>query len=130
MERHEASTRLWLSHAADDLEVAEILLAHDPPKANAAAYHCQQAAEKYLKAFLVYHGHRPPYTHSLEALLDLATGYENALEKLYDAVRPLAPFAVDIRYPGTSISATREEATTALTQARKVRDTVSSLLSL
>ncbi len=128
MEKHSASAQLWLEQATDDLEVAEILLAHDPPKSDAAAYHFQQAAEKYLKAFLVYHGHRPPYTHNLEALLDLSTRYEETLQNLYDVVKPLAPYAVDIRYPGTDISATKEEAADALQQARSVRNAIGSRL--
>lgn len=130
MEKHNTAAQLWIEQATDDLEVAEILLAHDPPKSAAAAYHCQQAAEKYLKAFLVYHGRRPPYTHNLEALLDLSTQCEATLQNLYDIVKPLAPFAVDIRYPGTDVSATKKEATAALQQARKVRNAIGSLLPL
>lgn len=130
MEQHSASAHLWLEQATDDLEVAEILLAHDPPKSDAAAYHCQQATEKYLKAFLVYQGHRPPHTHNLEALLDLSTQYDETLQSLYGIVKPLAPYAVDIRYPGTDLSATEEEAAAALQRVRSVRNAISSLLPL
>ncbi len=120
-----------MEQAADDLEVAEILLATDSPKPRAAAFHCQQAVEKYLKAFLVYHGRRPPYTHSLEALLDLAVEHESSLDALYEVVEPLAPFAVAVRYPGTDVSATEEEAAVALQHARRrVREVVRSRLSL
>lgn len=92
------------------------------------AFHCQQAAEKDLKGVLVYHGRRPPRTHNLEALLDLCTQYEEALRDLYDAVEPLTPFAVDVRYPDPGLAATEEEATAALRHARQVRETVHACL--
>ncbi|MEW6107540.1 MAG: HEPN domain-containing protein, partial [Bacillota bacterium] len=33
-----------------------------------ACFHCQQAAEKHLKAFLAYHERPIPHTHDLEEL--------------------------------------------------------------
>lgn len=128
MENREASVRPWIEKATDDLEAAETLLAREPPKPSAAAFHCQQAAEKDLEGLLVYHGRRPPRTHNLEALLDLCTQYDEALRDLYDAVEPLTPFAVDVRYPDPGLAATEEEATAALRHARQVRETVHACL--
>jgi HEPN domain-containing protein len=54
MENREPSMRAWVEKATDDLEAAETLLAREPPKSSAAAFHAQQAAEKDLKAALVY----------------------------------------------------------------------------
>jgi HEPN domain-containing protein len=57
MTRDEASaqdSREWMEKAATDLRAARILLhAHI---ASSALFHCQQAAEKSLKAFLTGHG--------------------------------------------------------------------------
>lgn len=50
-----ADTRAWLARAQDDLRGAEIDLAASPPLLGDAAFHCQQAVEKTLKAFLVWH---------------------------------------------------------------------------
>jgi len=50
-----ADTRGWLRRAAADLRGAEVDLAADPPLAGDAVFHCQQAAEKALKAFLAWH---------------------------------------------------------------------------
>ena len=47
-----ADTRGWLRKAAQDLRGAEIDLAAAPPLPGDAAFHCQQATEKALKAFL------------------------------------------------------------------------------
>lgn len=71
---------------------------------------------------------RPPRTHNLEALLDLCTQHDEALRDLYDAVEPLTPFAVDVRYPDPGLAATEEEATAALRHARQVRETVHACL--
>ena len=46
--------------AEQDMEAAKLLAAHDN---HYAAYHCQQAAEKYLKAVLQEHQIVFPRTH-------------------------------------------------------------------
>lgn len=51
--------QLWLGKAQRDLAAAVRLMAGDPPYADTAVYHCQQAAEKALKGFLAAHD-RPP----------------------------------------------------------------------
>lgn len=43
----------WLAKADEDIAVAELALDHAPPLVDPAAFHCQQAAEKILKALLV-----------------------------------------------------------------------------
>ena len=44
----------WILLADKDLHAAEIILANDEyPLTNIVAFHCQQAIEKYLKAFLI-----------------------------------------------------------------------------
>lgn len=46
-------SRDWLAHASKDLRRARILISADPPDPDGALFHCQQAAEKALKGFLV-----------------------------------------------------------------------------
>jgi HEPN domain-containing protein len=46
----------WLRVARSDQRVARVCLDLDPPACDAAAFHCQQAAEKLLKGFLVQAG--------------------------------------------------------------------------
>ena len=62
----------WLILADEDLNLASHafgLGAKSPYRL--IAYHAQQCAEKYLKAFLVYHNVDFPYTHSIRVLLKL-----------------------------------------------------------
>ena len=43
----------WILFAERDLKTAEILIKDEYPMTNIIAFHCQQAIEKFLKAFLV-----------------------------------------------------------------------------
>ena len=43
----------WLRAASEDLHVARICLASSPPAVSSAAFHCQQCAEKLIKAALI-----------------------------------------------------------------------------
>jgi HEPN domain-containing protein len=45
-------------------------------------FHCQQAADKWLKAFLIGSGVEPPLIHALGPLLDVATATASDLEEL------------------------------------------------
>ena len=50
--------------------VAERLAGDTEPLREALAFHCQQAAERYLKALLVRHGIEFRKTHNIGELLD------------------------------------------------------------
>jgi HEPN domain-containing protein len=58
----------WLAKAVDDLECATVLAASG--HGETALYHCQQAAEKALKAFLTWHDQPFRKTHNLLELGD------------------------------------------------------------
>jgi HEPN domain-containing protein len=58
----------WLQKAGQDLRRVERCLADEPPDVEDALFHCQQAAEKALKAFLTWHDQPFKKTHDLAAL--------------------------------------------------------------
>lgn len=60
----------WLRYARDDLEVAG-QMAQEAGRARYTCWFSQQATEKALKALLVLEGIDFPFTHDLEALLEL-----------------------------------------------------------
>jgi HEPN domain-containing protein len=91
-------------------------------------FHCQQCAEKYLKALLTLHNRVPPRTHDLGVLLDSALGQEPALLDVSDELLLLDRYAVAIRYPGPD--ADEEEAFAAASAAEIVRDACRQLLGL
>ena len=60
--RHE-EVRAWLDRAGRDLRAARLL--NTGGAAAESLFHCQQAAEKALKAFLTYHNKTFRKTHDL-----------------------------------------------------------------
>lgn len=89
-------------------------------------FHCQQCAEKYLKALLTLHDRVPPRTHDLGVLLDSALGEEPDLTDVSDELLLLDRYAVAIRYPGPD--ADEQEAVLAASAAAIVRDRCRNLL--
>jgi HEPN domain-containing protein len=71
----------WLDIAEQDLGVAEHLLGEVSPYLIAVSYHSQQAAEKYLKALIVFLGTDPPITHDLDLLLEIISPMQPEIYK-------------------------------------------------
>ena len=118
----------WLRKADSDLGLAEHLLSEGMAFPNAITFHCQQAAEKYLKAFLTWHQIGFPKTHDLEEILDLAETADKGLADSLRDVIVLTPYGVESRYPGDRHDAVPEEIREAVEMARKVRDAVTAAL--
>jgi len=87
------------------------------------AYHAQQCAEKYLKAFLVHAGVDFPFTHNMSVLLELCSEQSTWPETLEDAER-LSRYALTTRYPGVECEVILEEARQAIAIAARVREAV------
>ncbi|MBU0967469.1 MAG: HEPN domain-containing protein [Proteobacteria bacterium] len=76
----------WLQKADHDLRSAARLMSGDGEALlDTAVYHCQQAAEKALKAYLTAHGVIFPKIHLLMPLLALCTDIDNSFTQLIDA---------------------------------------------
>ena len=120
--------REWIQKGRNDLLSAQILIEHVPPVLDTASFHCQQAVEKALKAFLAWKAVPFEKVHSLTYLLDLCEVEEPGLASLRDRTETLAPYAVEIRYPGVVMEVSLEEAQEALATAEAVWDFVMGLL--
>jgi len=119
-----ADTRGWLLKAADDLRGAEIDLAAVPPLTGDAAFHCQQAAEKALKALLAWHDVPFRKTHDLAEIGQQCTTLDVSLEPLCRRAERLTTFAWIFRYPGDLEDPPVEEVVEALAVARDVHNAV------
>src|ERR1700680_2989623 len=64
-------TAQWVHKAEKDWEVAHKLAGESPAPRDIVCFHCQQAAEKYLKALLQEGGLAVPKTHDLVNVLNL-----------------------------------------------------------
>lgn len=118
----------WLRRANEDLSLATHLLEDESLFLNAIGFHAQQAAEKYLKAYLVSLDADFPRTHSIEHLLRLAScSSPDLLETLRPAIT-LTDFGVSARYPGDLPELTRDQAIEAVAIAQRVRDEIMAAL--
>ncbi len=89
--------RQWTVKADHDLEIIRRDMASSEPLTDVLCFHCQQAVEKYLKAFLVYNRVKPPRTHIIQ---DIIIECES-IDASFEALRPLmymSEFAVELRY--------------------------------
>jgi len=119
----------WLARAEADLSVAERLLSEDDLYAWAVGFHAQQAAEKFLKAFLVQWQIEFPKTHDLAQVLALVGSKDRALAESLKETAALTPYGVEIRYPGEFPEVTASDAQQALELASGVREAVRSALA-
>jgi len=87
----------WLKIVDQDLKSAKALLKVE--LFSTANYHCQQATEKALKAYLVFKNHRAIKTHDLVKLAELCSQIDKTFERLYDDAIYLNPLATKFRYP-------------------------------
>lgn len=65
-----AEVREWIRKADRDRRMAELGLAESPAITDAAAFHCQQAVEKLLKAYLIFRQEPFEKVHDLEVLVE------------------------------------------------------------
>jgi HEPN domain-containing protein len=98
----------WLYRAKEDIAVIDSLFITDPAfYASTICFHAQQAAEKFLKAFLVYHEVDFPRTHDVDFLLIECKKIDS---KDFDIdLGSLADFGVNIRYPDDFYVPDKEE---------------------
>ena len=91
--------RRWAAKARSDLLNADNNLAAAQVPHDTVCFHCQQAAEKALEAYLVAAGQRHPITHDLIALLERVLILDPHAECLRDSLALLLPYAIEVRYP-------------------------------
>lgn len=118
----------WLTKAQHDLASARVLAASSPPLLDTAIYHCQQAAEKSVKGFLVFHDQEFERVHDVEVLIQAAVPYEAGFSAWVDVGRLLTPYARIFRYPGDITEPSREQFNQAMSAAEGLYNFVLSLL--
>jgi len=115
-----ALTKEWVDKAEGDFHTASReARARKTPNYDAVCFHCQQCAEKYLKAYLQEQGHRFKRIHDLIELLELCLLYDGTFELQRDLLKDLTKYAVEFRYPGEL--AIRDDARAALKAMKVVR---------
>ena len=114
----------WLRYAQNDLVVAKHCVDDLRPKQiEIAGYHCQQSAEKALKAFLIYKDIEPPKIHDLKVLCKMCQNIDNSFDVIKSSCARLTPYGVAARYPN-ELSPDENMVKTAINDAQKVYDLV------
>lgn len=119
--------REWLEKAYKDLATAELVAERGDYFADIACFHAQQAAEKAIKAYLIWKDIEPPRTHALGALVNLLPSDDLFLESWRPTLDRMSAYAVANRYPESS-ALTEDDARTARDTARGVYRAVLSNL--
>ena len=93
------ATRESVKKAEEDyLAALDLARRRKVPLHNSVCFHCEQCAEKYLKARMEEAGLHIPKTHDLEVLLNALLPDEPLWASLRPALQDLTDFAVDFRY--------------------------------
>lgn len=112
----------WLDFAERDFNVAKHLFENFyPMQYEIICYHCQQAAEKAIKA--VYIGNDLPggipKKHDLSFLLNQMSSYVAVSDDLLEYADELTPYGVTVRYP-SEIEVGERDTRTALKYAEEI----------
>jgi len=118
----------WISKAEGDYAVAKREMDAKESNYDAICFHCQQMAEKYIKAFLFKNNTDFPKIHSLVELLELCYPIQPSLKEHREVFERLEDFAVLYRYPG--VSADYDNAEVSLLAAESIRIIMRALLEV
>jgi len=116
--------KAWVAKADGDLlNIANNLAAKRVPW-DTVCFHAQQAAEKLLKAFLVWKGHDLVRTHDLVALLAQCAALDQSLASLEDDCRRLTYYAIGSRYPDTLYEPDEDDGRLMVDAMHRIRDAI------
>lgn len=88
----------WLAQADLDLQAAEFLLGHQGLN-SIVAIHLQQAAEKYLKGYLLSTGWRLRRIHDLGVLVKESVARDAGFEQFVAPCQRITEYYLEMRYP-------------------------------
>ena len=115
----------WVNYSEKDYIAAQFLMTAVNPPIEIICYHCQQSAEKLLKAFLIKNDIIPSRTHDLNLLVNECIKIENTISILKKECNRLNDFGVNTRYPN-NMDLELEDAKIALKDAEKIKEYILS----
>ncbi len=109
--------------AEEDFKDGKKLYTNNPDEfKRLVCFSMQQAVEKYIKAYLIYHDKPYKKTHDISLLIQNAVEIDEDFNKLYEInADSLTDYAVEIRYDRTYITLSKEKETEAVLIAENVR---------
>jgi HEPN domain-containing protein len=108
----------WIKKAKRDLERVKDRL--EGSDIEDAAFHLQQALEKFLKAYLLLKGWKLKRIHDLEELLDEAIKHNPKFERFRKTCQKITGYYLIDRYPFITEAPSLKEIQTALGEGEKI----------
>jgi HEPN domain-containing protein len=112
-----------------DYDAAEKLSAFRESFMEVVCYHCQQSAEKILKAYAIAQGEPLMKTHDLRIIVGQCLNHEQSFNSLSDACTALNDYATLTRYPANDDNTTEEEMNASLLDAAEILEFTKSKLA-
>ena len=110
----------WFSKGKKDIDDAEFLLKNNRAAEN-ISFHIQQAAEKYIKGFLIYNEWKLEKIHDLVKLIEEAIKIDKSFKQFIGPMRRITNFYFESRYPvGYKIEYTKKELKEAIKQTKNL----------
>jgi len=119
----------WIKKAERDLLTANHELSFPDAVTESICFHCQQAVEKFLKAYLVFLGIPFTKTHEIGELITKCENKDKEIFAFKEEADKLTDYAIDVRYPEELFQPTLEEAEEALEIAKKIKKFILSRIT-
>lgn len=120
----------WIIKGDHDLGTAKLTFLYIPEYLDTVTFHCQQAVEKYLKAYLIFQSIAFRFSHDLVYLLELISKKDLDFEGYFDDVAELQSYAVEIRYPNETIYLSKEKVERAIAIAKIFRKLITTKIKI
>ena len=112
----------WFRYANMDLNLAKhAFKTMHPIPLEIICYHCQQAAEKYLKGVIIFFEDEPEKTHDLLRLMEVLEKYTKMPIDFFELLNNLTQFAAKARYPQLILELDEDITKRAIAQAEQVK---------
>jgi len=128
MNTDEFDVNEWVRYAQTDYDCARKMadLFHPIP-IEIVCYHCQQSAEKILKAYVIAKENTLTKTHDLEFLIDQCKQYSQDFDKYEEPCAVLTAYVFTTRYP-PSVEMTEQHMKQALKDTLEILEFTKSKL--
>jgi HEPN domain-containing protein len=111
----------WIKKAEKDLLTAKHELSFPDAVTESVCFHCQQAVEKFLKAYLVFLGIPFTKTHEIGELITKCENKDDEISAFKEEADKLTDYAISVRYPEEPLEPTLGEAKEAFEMAKKIK---------
>ncbi len=117
----------WIIKAENDYKIAFDELYSNEPTYDMVCFHFQQCAEKYLKAFLIFHNQEITKTHNISFLISRCAEIDpDFVQLLGEKTERLTYYAVEARYPDDFYMPTDEETRQAMETVENMKQFINS----